>query len=262
MIYRSIVYTFIACCLALSGCSDSPKVGQLNWDKESKLIERCVFSAEYPGAVEWVELCNKIRNVDHENKIKVLRMFSRIMASLKLNDKNYALRYRSLGVYLKIVKELGFCFAEKQDVREEVVDFLLGAFGVFRREYETVSAFDSDWGRWDFGVGLSRDDYLSEFYAERFNAIRGSFEYGWFSSYYYSLPIPQQAKLLSRIEAVAERKVVIYNPDDPKQPMPQFEFQFSKSFPRETREMLEKVRRDALKKMESAPGVPQVVEDL
>ena len=252
MVNREMLLLFsMVYCMIGGGCSDSPCSDKVNWDDEMKLIERCVYSGKYPQDAEWRRICDKIGTVDVKDVVALGEMFSQILESVKFNDKEYRLREFSLSVYLEFVNKLSAGLAERNHDYEKKMDFLLRAYEVFDREYVTVSAFDDDWGKVDFGIHLRREDYFARLYTKRFYAFRCHFEGDRpFSSYYHSLPAEKRSEILEKLEAAAKRKIVIYDPKNPHRQLPRMDVKYLN-----LSEMQRKIHLDALKRMESEPGV-------
>ena len=158
-------------------------------------------------------------------------------------------RENSMLVYSSIVLKLTNLFSEEFKKPERTWAFLLRTILVFDTERDIVSAPIFDPHTPPMGLHITKGMYVDAMDREKFNVVRRGFESSSsFIRYFYGLPAEQQKEWIDRLQNVAGRKVVIYNPDDPASEPPKRRIIIPTHLPPQVQEKMRAIRREALKK--------------
>ena len=138
---------------------------------------------------------------------------------------------------------------KKLEEQSKAWKFLLRTISVFDDECRVVSASEFDPHTPEEGIYITKGMYLHSMESEKFNAIRRGFEENIaFVKYYHKSTGEQQKEWLAQLEKVAGRKVVIFDPNNPRRELPRRSFLPSPFLPKEVQEKLRTIRREALNK--------------
>lgn len=147
----------------------------------------------------------------------VLVCLGRAFAQVSLDDRSYSSREKSLVEYNRLVLQMVNLFKGKAGYADCAWRFQLEALGKINLEmdrcrneppggpYGEVSAVH--------GPFQTQRQYMDNLRAFRFKMVRTGFETGDFTQYFHSLPMSLQEEWIRRIEIVAGRKVVIWDPE-------------------------------------------------
>ena len=261
IIKKVVVYAlafFIASCL---GCSENARQDSANKTAKSdvqfpklQLVQAdmtnaaaCVTACRIPRHNYLEVLVNSLSELSQTQREEAFDFATEVFSCPKIKKFPLSQRQRSIYVYIWIVKNITVAFADKLEEPVKVWRFLLKAISVFDRERDIVSAPDFDPQTPPMGLHITKGMYVDAMDSMKFDAIREGFEENLsFMKYYNRLPVEQQKEWIDRLQKVAGRKVVIYNPDDPTSEPPKRRITIPSHLPPQVQEKMRAIRREAL----------------
>ena len=171
------------------------------------------------------EIVSAIKGLDPQTRIKVLDTLGTRLRTLPIVERSYPARVDSLGRYGLFIMQLTERLRSIPGFEESAWRIRLEAIErindeLARGEHDSHENADVD-ASMSFGPLMTQRQYKRILCAQRFELVRDGFEFGRFTFYFHALSQTEQQIWCSRLEAVAHRKVVIWNPDHPFAEMPQ-----------------------------------------
>jgi len=155
---------------------------------------------------------------------KVLETLARRFADMDFGEHSYRSRTRSLDEYFKLVMKMADALSASSNLVAEVWNFELDAVDRINREIERCGKepVGGPYGDVTSGAGgfLTQRGYLSRLKQMRFEWIRKVFETGCFVQYFHAQNDESRSVWIHRLEKIAQRKVVIWNPEKQLDPLP------------------------------------------
>ena len=263
VIERVTLCALIFCLACLAGCSENKRQDHSNKavksDETSSKLQ--LFHADLTNAAACVIACTiplddylkKLENSLHElsqpEREMAFHFAEEAFSRPKLKSFPLTDRQKSVRTYKWIVKNIAVSFSDKLEDQAKVWQFLLRTISIFDRERDIVSAPEFDPHTPLYGLHMTKGMYADAMDSEKFEAIQNGFEQNIsFTRYYHRLSAEQQKEWIARLEKVAGRKVVIYNPDNPAHEPPKRPFAIPSYLPPQVQEQYREIRRNALRK--------------
>ena len=249
------------CLVVLVGCSkempiSKDKQGSKNERVTSKLeavqveltnLANRVYACNVPSYDYVTSLREKLSEMSYSERETALTCVEDVFSYPRLRQFPLSQRKNSMQAYSSIVMKLTNLFSEELEAPEKAWAFLLRPILVFDTERDIVSAPIFDPHTPPMGLHITNDMYVDAMAREKFNAVRRGFEESrYFIRYFYRLPVEQQKEWIDRLQKVAGRKVVIYNPDDPASEPPKRRIIIPAHLPPQVQEKMRAIRREAL----------------
>ena len=249
------------CLVVLVGCSkempiSKDKQGSKNERVTSKLeavqveltnLANRVYACNVPSYDYVTSLREKLSEMSYSERETALTCVEDVFSYPRLRQFPLSQRKNSMQAYSSIVMKLTNLFSEELEAPEKAWAFLLRTILVFDTERDIVSAPIFDPHTPPMGLHITKDMYVDAMEREKFNAVRRGFEESrYFIRYFYRLPVEQQKEWIDRLQKVAGRKVVIYNPDDPASEPPKRRIIIPAHLPPQVQEKMRAIRREAL----------------
>jgi hypothetical protein len=192
-------------------------------------------------------LREKLSEMSYSERETALTCVEDVFSYPRLRQFPLSQRENSVLAYSSIVLKLTNLFAEELEKPEKAWTFLLRTILVFDTERDIVSAPIFDPHTPPMGLHITKGMYVDAMEREKFNAVRRGFEESrYFMRYFYRLPVEQQKEWIDRLQKVAGRKVVIYNPDDPASEPLKRRIVIPSHLPPQIQEKMRAIRREAL----------------
>ena len=249
------------CLVVLVGCSkempiSKDKQGSKNERVTSKLeavqveltnLANRVYACNVPSYDYVTSLREKLSEMSYSERETALTCVEDVFSYPRLRQFPLSQRKNSMQAYSSIVMKLTNLFSEELEAPGKAWAFLLRTILVFDTERDIVSAPIFDPHTPPMGLHITKDMYVDAMEREKFNAVRRGFEKSsYFIRYFYRLPVEQQKEWIDRLQKVAGRKVVIYNPDDPASKPPKRRIVIPSHLPPQVQETMRAIRREAL----------------
>lgn len=171
------------------------------------------------------EIVSAIKSLDSQTRHRVLDTLGTRLRSLPIVECPYLARVDSLGLYGTFIMQLterlrvmSGCEESSWLIRLEAIERINDE--IDRCEHESHKTAHGGASTFP-GPFMTQRQYKRVLRSQRFELIRNGFEFGRFTVYFHALSRTDQQIWLSRLEAVAHRKIVIWNPDNPFVEMPQ-----------------------------------------
>lgn len=149
-------------------------------------------------------------------RIRRLGVLARGFRTAEFCDQSYATRLESFDSYDRLASDVVMGLVGQDGMSEEVWNFRLAVVDRVNAEIERCEKepLGGPYGPTQVGVGgfVSQRQYMSALLSRRFRLIREGFEYGPFTGYFHGLSEELRSQWIGRLEKVAHRKVVIWDP--------------------------------------------------
>ena len=209
-----------------------------------------VHSCNVPSYDYVASLKEKLSEMSHSEREAALTCAEDVFSYPRLRQFPLSQRENSMLAYSSIVLKLANLFSEELEKPERAWAFLLRTILVFDTERDIVSAPIFDPHTPPMGLHITKGMYVDRMESKKFDAIRNGFEEStYFIRYFYRLPVEQQKEWIDRLQKVAGRKVMIYNPDDPASEPPRRRIIIPSHLPPQVQEKMRAIRREALIKV-------------
>lgn len=251
----------LLCLVVLAGCSKEVPISKGMQDNRNERIlsKLDAIQVELTNLANRVHACNvpsydyvaslreKLSGLSPSERDTALTCVGEIFSYPRLRQFPLSQRENSMLAYSSIVLKLANLFSEELEKPEKAWAFLLRTILVFDTERDIVSAPIFDPHTPLMGLHITKGMYVDRMESKKFDAIRDGFEENpSFMKYYNRLPAEQQKEWIDRLQKVAGRKVVIYNPDDPASEPPRRRIIIPSHLPPQVQEKMRAIRREAL----------------
>ena len=200
--------------------ADNVPVGNV----ERKIVKLPMKAEDQANVV--AECCENVSKqlTVSSRKEEVLSALIEYFHKIKFDEQSYFSRDAAISDYYQIVSAVADGLLSKVEMPDAIWRFKLDAIDRINKEILRCER-EPKGGIYtveQLGVGMfmTQRQYLMSLKAKRFDFIRRGFEYGRFALYFKSLPSADKDEWMSRLEKVAKRKVVIWDPDNQLMEMP------------------------------------------
>lgn len=149
-------------------------------------------------------------------RARMLESLTQAFRNAELSDLSYEARLESLDACDRLAADVATGLMERVGLPEEVWNFRLAVVDRVNAEIERCGKepLGGPYGPAPTGAGgfVSQRQYMSALLSRRFRLIREGFEYGPFTGYFHGLSEDLRSQWIGRLEKVAHRKVVIWDP--------------------------------------------------
>lgn len=219
-----------AWCLLAAGC------GETAADRRERL-ERTVAAASLATergrlsvAERGADIVRHVLELPPEGRAEAVADLAGLFRRLDFDERSYLSREDSMAAYARLVAAVADGLRGTSGVEGAVWRFRLAAADRVNAEIERCEREPNGGPYGDvskIGVGpfMTQRQYLSFLKSRRFDIVYEGFEMGagWFPQYFHALPPTKKEEWQTRLEKVAHRRVVVWNPDSPLAEMPRYE---------------------------------------
>ena len=149
-------------------------------------------------------------------RARMLESLTQAFRNAELSDLSYEARLESLDACDRLAADVATGLMERVGLPEEVWNFRLAVVDRVNAEIERCEKepLGGPYGPAPTGAGgfVSQRQYMSALLSRRFSLVRDGFEYGPFTDYFHGLSEELRSRWIDRLEKVAHRRVVIWDP--------------------------------------------------
>lgn len=225
--YRSHkIYLTIGLLLAtcLAGCRDSLRSKRQRILDTFSHVSLASENERMSASRYCEEACTGIGMLGECERKEMLGILADRFLDIRFDEKSYGNRIVSIDAYVALVRMSFEALMKSVDDPESLWRFKQETLLRFNRELEKCAA-EPKGGPYEHenaGNLVTQRAYAELLRGRRFHAIREEFETGPFTIYFNGLSDVAKSNWVARIESVADRKVVIYDPGDPFKPLPRY----------------------------------------
>lgn len=219
---RNLLGSLCSCTVALftllSGCGWVDRNGRL-----PPRVVRDIRLAETDGQM----LSRSFASMDRKGQQTVMADLEKQIFGVPFDETSYHGRFESLTRYCVLVDDCFKCLFHFALEKERLWQLRLHLLDRINVEIEKCNAepVGGPYGKLVGGCGfvMFQSDYLSYVKKMRYERVRRSFEDNrLFCAYYHALPDDGKSQWLERLESLARRSVVIWDPKDHSTKLPQY----------------------------------------
>lgn len=155
-----------------------------------------------------------------------VRRLGEVLRDIGFDDNSYSSREKSLSEYFRLVTSTTLALSRSPELTDSAWSSRLNAFKRVNDEIERCRKEPSGGPYGDVtstpGHFKTQRQYLDNLCSKRFDFIREGFETGPFTHYFHSLPKSSRDEWIRRLEEVAHRRVVIWDPKNQLIKLPRY----------------------------------------
>ncbi len=221
---KSSAMALLAFCAIIAGCKRAASDIRLRIADELSGLS-VVSEAETTAARERCRAASGLMMLlDAKECEDALSTWSDRLRNVRFGDGSYGKRSASLERYIALADDAFAMLEPTISDRNVLWTFRLDNLRRINDELQWTASesMGTADGYGDTGDLTTKRGYREILRSARFRLIQSLFETGPFSTYYNGLSDNAKSNWIARIEAVAERKVVIYDPQDPFRLLPRY----------------------------------------
>lgn len=264
-----VAFLLAAVVIGLAGCRDAT-------DRVAMRVQTVVRGMSLASEAERVaadracaEICRQVSALPEEARSGIVDRLAGSFLRVPFDERSYEAREACVSSYFRLVSSMSERLLDIVQDKERVWRFKAAALDrinseIARCEGEPKGGPYGDVTRRP-GAFRTRRLYLEALKAKRFEFVRRGFECGGFTSYFHVLPPHARREWIERLEGIARRRVVIWDPDNQMVELPPYRPDDTRTWltttPGRPREYLEEVGGGKTIRMREIPHPSKKTDD-
>lgn len=264
-----VAFLLAAVVIGLAGCRDAT-------DRVDMRVQTVVRGMSLASEAERVaadracaEICRQVSALPMETRSGIVDRLAGSFLRVPFDERSYEARAACVSSYFQLVSSMSERLLGIVQDKERVWRFKVAALDrinseIARCEGEPKGGPYGDVTRGQ-GAFRTRRLYLEALKAKRFEFVRKGFECGGFTSYFHALPPHARREWIGRLEGLARRRVVVWDPDNQMVELPPYRPDDTRTWlptpPGRPREYLEDVGGGKAIRMREIPRLSKEIDD-
>ena len=211
--------------LFLSGCGDSTAEVRRKIAGELSQVS-LVSKADAIAAMEHCQAAARLMlSLDGQEREEALSTWPDHLRRARFNESSYGGRLESLERYVSLVDTAFASLDASIGDKDMLWMFRLDALRRMADELKKCDAEPKGGPYTDIPQAesfMTQRNYRETLRSRQFDVIQSRFETGPFAMYFKGLDAGSKSNWIARIEAVADRKIVVFDPEKPFEPLPRY----------------------------------------